>query len=65
MAEIIEINTVDIACVTETWLSEEIPPLVTDIDGYTCERGTELIGEGEASLLTSIIAFHSTAYLVD
>ena len=38
MTEIIEITTVDMVCVTETWLSEEIPPCVTDIDGYTCER---------------------------
>ena len=35
MTEIIEITTVDMVCVTETWLSEEIPPCVTDIDGYT------------------------------
>ena len=38
MTEIIENNKADIVCVTETWLSNEIPPCVTDIDGYTCER---------------------------
>ena len=39
MTEKIEKNKAGIACVTETWLSDEIPPCVTDIDGYTCERG--------------------------
>ena len=33
MTEIIETNIVDIACVTETWISEEIPPCVAEIDG--------------------------------
>ena len=30
-------NAFNISCVTETWLSVEIPPCVHDIDGYTCE----------------------------
>ena len=38
MTNIIDDNEVDIACVTETWLSDEVPHCVTDIDGYTCER---------------------------
>ena len=29
---------VDIACLTETWLSGEILPCVTGIEGYACER---------------------------
>ncbi len=63
MTEIIENNKADIACVTETWLSDEIPPCVTDIDGYTCERRDRVDRRGGASLLTSVIAFHTTAYL--
>ena len=46
MTEIIENNKVDIACVMETWLSDEIPPCVTDIDGYTCKRRDRVDGRG-------------------
>ena len=45
----------------ETRLFKEIPPCVTDIE--LVRGGRELIGEGEASSLTSIIAFHTTAHL--
>ena len=38
MTEIIENNKADIACVTKTWLFDEIPPCVTDINGYTREK---------------------------
>ena len=38
MTNIINENEVDIACVTETWLSDEVLHYVTDIDGYTCDR---------------------------
>ena len=38
MTNIIDDNEVDIACITETWLSDEVPHCVTDIDGYTFER---------------------------
>ena len=46
MTEIIENNKADIACVTEIWLSDEIPPCVTDIDGYTCERRNRVDSRG-------------------
>ena len=38
MTNIFDDNEVDMACVTETWRSDEVPHCVTDIDGYTCER---------------------------
>ena len=59
----IDDNEVDIACVTETWLSDEVPHCVTDIDGYTCERRDRVDRRGGASLFTSVIAFHTTVYL--
>ena len=64
MTNIIDDNEVDLACVAETWLSDEVPHCVTDIDGYTCERRDRVDREGGgASLLTSVIAFHTTVYL--
>ena len=64
MTNLIDENEVDIACVTETWLSDEVPHCVTDIDGYTCERRDRVDRRGGgASLLTSVIAFHNTVYL--
>ena len=63
MTKIIDDNEVDIACVTETWLSDEVPHCVTDIVRYTCERRDRVDGRGGASLLTSVIAFHITIYL--
>ena len=35
---LIDVNHIDIACLTETWLSDEIHPCVTVIEGYTCEK---------------------------
>ena len=35
MTNIIDDYEVDVACVTETWLSDEVPHCVTDIVGYT------------------------------
>ena len=63
MTNIIDDNEVDIACVTETWLSDEVPHCVTDIDGYTCERRDRVGRRGGAYLLTFVIAFHTTVYL--
>ena len=59
MTEIIENNEVDIACVTETWLSDEIPPCVTDIDGYTCERR----GGGVLTYIRNSIPYHRLSIL--
>ena len=46
MKEVTEINTVNIVCVTETWLSDEIPPCINDIDGYTCQRSNRVNRRG-------------------
>ena len=63
MTNIIDDNEVDISCVTETWLSDQVLHCVTDIDGYTCERRDRVDKRGEASLLTFALAFHTTVYL--
>ena len=57
ITNLIDVNHVDIACVTETWLSDEVPPCVTGID---VREGTELIEYGEVSLFTSVMASHIT-----
>ena len=64
MTNIIDDNEVDIACITETWLSDEVPHCVTDIDGYTFERRDRVDRRGGGEyLLTFVIAFHTTVYL--
>ena len=65
MTEIIENNKADIACVTETWLSNEIPPCVTDIDGYTCERRNRVDRRGGCVLtyIRNSISYHRLSIL--
>ena len=65
MTEIIEVYKVDIACVTETWLSEEILPCVTDIDGYTCERRDRLNRRagGVLTYIRNSIPYHRLSIL--
>ena len=57
---LMDVNHVDIACLTETWLSGEILPCVTGIEGYACERRDRGIEEGTVSLFISVMAFHIT-----
>ena len=65
MTEIIEINTVNIACVTETWPSKEIRPCITDIDGYTCESRDRVDrrGGGVLSYIRNSIPYHRISIL--
>ena len=51
ITNLIDVNHVDIACVTETWLSDEVPPCVTGIDGYTCERRDRVDRRGGGVLI--------------
>ena len=59
LTEIIGNNKADIACMTETWLSDE----TTDIDGYTCERRDRVDRRGGGRPYLHPLAFHTTAYL--
>ena len=66
MTNIIDDNEVGIACVTETWLSDEVPHCVTDIDGYTCERRDRVDRRGGGGVLTYIrnsIPYHRLSIL--
>ena len=38
ITHLLDFHCVDIAGVTETWLSDTVPPSITTIDGYSCER---------------------------
>ena len=38
LATVLQINNVDIACVTETWLCDEKPAELVDIENYVCYR---------------------------
>ena len=65
MKNIIDDNELDIACVTENWLSNEVPQCGTDIDGYTCERRDRVDRRG-GSVLTYIrnsIPYHRLSIL--
>ena len=46
-----DVNHFHIACVTETWLSDEVPPCETGIDGYTCERRDRVDRRGGGVLI--------------
>ena len=35
---VVNANSIDIACVTETWLKQEVPTEIVDISGYVCHR---------------------------
>ena len=61
----IDDNEVDIACVTETWLSDEVPHCVTDIDGYTCERRDRVDrrGGGVLTYIRNSIPYHRLSIL--
>ena len=65
MTNIIDDNEVDIACVTETWLSDEVPHCVTDIDGYTCERRDRVDrrGGGVLTYIRNSIPYHRLSIL--
>ena len=60
ITNLIDVNHVDIACVTETWLSDEVPPCVTGIDGYTCERRdrVDIRGGGILIYIRNGIPYH-------
>ena len=60
ITNILDDNEVDIACVTETWLSDEVPHCVTDIDGYTCERRyrVDRRGGGVLTYIRNSIPYH-------
>lgn len=38
LVDVLNSNAVDIACITETWLSDNVPTSVCNIDGYCMER---------------------------
>lgn len=51
MTNLIDAHHVGIACVTETWLSDEVPSCTTDIDGYTCQRRDKVDRRGDDALV--------------
>ena len=53
MTNIIDDNEVGIACLTETWFSDEVPHCITHIDGYTCEMRNRVDRRG-VGVLTCI-----------
>ena len=63
MTNLIDDNEVDIACVTETWLSDEVPHCVTD--GYTCERRDRVDrrGGGVLTYIRNSIPYHRLSIL--
>ena len=65
MTNIIDDNEVDIACVTETWLSDEVTHCVTNIDGYTCERRDKVDrrGGGVLTYIRNSIPYHRSSIL--
>ena len=62
---LLDFHCVDIAGVTETWLSDTVPPSITTIDGYSCERRdrVEKKGGGVLAYIRENIQYNRLGYL--
>ena len=65
ITHLLDFHCVDIAGVTETWLSDTVPPSITTIDGYSCERRdkVEKKGGGVLAYIRENIPYNRQGYL--
>ena len=65
ITHLLDFHCVDIAGVTETWLSDTVPPSITTIDGYSCERRdrVEKKGGGVLAYIRKNIPYNRMGYM--